>query len=99
MQIKSILAGAAIALAAGFGTAAAGEVRFSALGGIPATPMTQAEMAVVVGEGLLLITGLLSPQGVNVVAGPAPERILASAIGGGVGLFPLPANLSLDVVD
>ncbi len=97
MQIKSILAGAAIALAAGFGTAAAGEVRFSALGGIPATPMTQAEMAVVVGESSLLVTGLLSPQGVNVVAGPAPELILASEIGG--GLFFLPANLGIDIVD
>ncbi len=49
MQIKSIVAGAAIAWAASFGTAAAGEARFSVLGAITATPMTQGEMAVVVG--------------------------------------------------
>ncbi len=100
MQIQSIISGAAIAWVASFGTAAAGEVRFSVLGAITATPMTQGEMAVVVGEGpLILVTGLLSPQGIHTVEGPAPEFILASNIGGGSGLGALPLNLAFIIID
>ena len=72
MQMKSILAGAAIALAASISTASADELQFSVLGGITATPMTQGEMAVVVGEGVVLTTGFnaTNPQALNVVTAP-----------------------------
>ncbi len=48
MQIKSILAGAAIALAATIGSASAGEML--TLSAIPAEPMTAAEMEQVQGK-------------------------------------------------
>ena len=65
MKIKSILAGAAIALAATIGSASADEAQFSILGGTTATPMTQAEMAVVIGAAVQITT-----PGGHVVIGP-----------------------------
>ena len=50
MHIKSILAGATIALAATIGSASAAD-QFATLGGIPAASMSAGEMAVVRGEG------------------------------------------------
>ena len=49
MQIKSIVAGAAIALAATIGSASAAE-QFATLEGIPGTTLTTQEMATVQGE-------------------------------------------------
>ena len=70
MRTKLILAGAAIALAANISTAAADEAQFSIFEGIPATPMTQGEMAEVVGA-VTLTTGLLSPKANRTVVVPA----------------------------
>ena len=49
MKIKSILAGAAIALALGIGTASAGE-KFTTLDGVTAFAMSSSEMDAVVGR-------------------------------------------------
>ena len=53
MQIKSILAGAAIALAATMGSASAGEML--TLSAIPAEPLTAAEMEQVQGKWSLSV--------------------------------------------
>ncbi len=53
MQIKSILAGAAIALAATMGSASAGEML--TLSAIPAEPLTAAEMEQVQGKWSLFV--------------------------------------------
>ena len=82
MRTKLILAGAAIALAASISPAAADEAQFSIFEGIPATPMTQGEMAEVVGSGVpTLVTGLRSPQGTHTVNGPL------QSLGGAVTAF------------
>ena len=49
MQIKSVVAGAAIALAAATSPASAGD-EFSTLGGVSAESLSSVEMAAVVGE-------------------------------------------------
>ena len=65
MQIKSILAGAAIALVAGVGTASADE-EFATLSGISADVMSAGELAAVVGAdhgtGQLTVT----PPGIGI---------------------------------
>ncbi len=53
MQIKSIVAGAAIALAATIGSASAGD-EFSTLGGVSAESLSSVEMAAVVGAHLFI---------------------------------------------
>ncbi len=78
MQIKSILAGAAIALAATMGSASAGEML--TLSAIPAEPMTAAEMEQVRGTWFVdrdrsgdLTDGDLVPGGANHHPTPGPE--------------------------
>ena len=68
-MIKSIVAGAAFALATSFGTASADDAPFTALRGIFATPMTQGEMAVVVGQ-YVQPTRNSSPEGTIAVVIP-----------------------------
>ncbi len=70
MQIKSVLAGAAIALAATMGSASAGEML--TLSAIPAEPLTAAEMEQVQGKWFVdrdrsgdLTDGDLVPGGVH----------------------------------
>ena len=68
MQIKSILAGAAIALAASVGSASAAE-QFATLDGVSAAEMTPQEMGVVVGASAeLSIDGI--PASGRVSGGP-----------------------------
>ena len=76
MQIKLIVAGAAIALAASVGSASAAEM--STLEGIPAEPMTAAELASVEGKESLAVNaafaqdshrGLPPPNGIH----PSPN--------------------------
>ena len=66
MHIKSILAGTAIALVAGLGSASAGE-QFTALNGVPAEEMTPGEAAATRGGVSLLIhvhvgAGVFTPE-------------------------------------
>ncbi len=63
MHIKSIAAGAAIALAATVGSASAGD-QFTTLGGVTAEPMNAGEMAAVTGEHVIInpIAGPVDPQ-------------------------------------
>ncbi len=61
MQIKSILAGAAIALAATMGSASAGEML--TLSAIPAEPLTAAEMEQVQGKWSLRLDKNQSKEG------------------------------------
>lgn len=74
MQIKSILTGAAVALAATVGSASAGD-EFATLRGVAADPLMAAEMAQVRGMGNLefvidglIITGIV-PTAVQVFEG------------------------------
>ena len=53
MHIKSIVAGAAIALAAATGSASAGD-EFTTLGGVSAESLSSVEMAAVVGAHLII---------------------------------------------
>ncbi len=82
MQIKSIVAGAAIALAAATSPASAGD-EFSTLGGVSAESMSSVEMAAVVGAHLFILIRPRSQQpGIVVehrifVAGPSTHAPLA----------------------
>ena len=60
MHIKSIVVGAAIALAATVGSASAAD-QFATLGGVTAEPMNAGEMAAVVGA--VFIIGVNPPPG------------------------------------
>ncbi len=78
MQIKSILAGAAIALAATMGSASAGEML--TLSAIPAEPLTAAEMEQVQGKWFIdldrsggMTEGDLVPGGAIHHPTPGPE--------------------------
>ncbi len=62
MQFKSIVAGAAVALAATVGSASAAD-QFATLGGVTAEPMNAGEMAAVVGA--VFIIGVNPPPGVS----------------------------------
>ncbi len=97
MKIMPYIMATTFALAASFGTASADDVRFTALGGIIATPMALGEMAVVVGQASL-ITGKLSPNGTHVVTAPdAALKGAATAFGqvaSGPAFLPTSKNLS-----
>ena len=70
MQIKSILAAAAIALAASVGSASAAE-QFSTLEGITAEALTPQEMGIVVGASLFVDpVGTAAPGTVNPLMAP-----------------------------
>ena len=71
MYIKTILAGAALALAATIGSASAAE-QFSTLAGITAEALTPQEMGAVIGEGLNTIRVTPKGSGGGLANAPAP---------------------------
>ncbi len=81
MQIKSSLAGAAIALVAGLGAASAAD-QFATLAGVEAQTMSSHAMGLVVGSHFLTITPPGSPTAVGVPDGMLLNRGMA----GGPGL-------------
>ncbi len=62
MRIKAIVSGAAIALATTIGSASAAD-QFSTITGVEAQAMTNQEMEVVRGSGVVLLTVTPSPSG------------------------------------
>ncbi len=85
MQIKSSLAGAAIAVAATLGTASAAD-QFTALAGVEAQAMSSHEMEVVVGSHFLTITPPGSPPADGVPVLLLLNPLLGSAGGPGLTL-------------
>ncbi len=79
MHIKSIVAGAAIALAATIGSASAAD-QFATLAGITAEPIPEAELAKVIGSGVL--------------ASPGPNDLCATIADRSVGGTELTAVIS-----
>ncbi len=75
MHIKSIVAGAAIALAAATGPASAGD-EFSTLGGVSAESLSSVEMAAVVGADLFILIQPRSGHPFIFVAGPSTHAPL-----------------------
>ncbi len=75
MEIKSIVAGAAIALAATIGSASAGD-EFSTLGGVSAESLSAVEMAAVVGDHLFILIQPLSGPPQIFVDGPSTHAPL-----------------------
>ncbi len=93
MKIKSILAGAAIALAASIGTASAEDAKFITLKGISVIPMPASDMEAVVGAADLLFTSdfmAAKPTEacpvVCIVAMPEQSGAFNSAVGRIIGL-------------
>ena len=93
MRTKLILASAAIALAASNSTAAADEAQFSIFEDIPATPMTQGEMAEVVGSGVAILT-----TATNTVVAPAQATGGAVTAFTNVSAHTTPAKLDISFV-
>ena len=79
MHIKSILAGAAIALVAGVGSASAAE-DFYTTAAVPAEPMTPADLGAVAGLAIRITT----PDGTNRLGGGN------GPVGGGIVTSPAP---------
>ncbi len=75
MQIKSIVAAAAIALAASVGSASAGD-EFGTLGGVSAESLSSVEMAAVVGDHLFILIQPLSGPPQLFVDGPSTHEPL-----------------------
>ena len=82
MKIKSILAGAAVALAATMGSASAGEML--TLSAIPAEPLTAAEMEQVQGKWSIDLSSRGNMSKENLVPGGANHPIPGPESRGGV---------------
>ncbi len=78
MQIKSILAGAAIALVAGLGSAYAAD-QFTTLDGVQAQPMNTAEMGQVRGTEIVLA---IPGPGATLVEGLGVDDLVAAFTAG-----------------